>query len=72
MVEEKQQGRMVWFGCHSVLEFFEKRRGKGQKTMGNEGPTITQPIETYGTSMGVGKPLAVEGVEGAIMVKDEK
>jgi hypothetical protein len=39
--------------------------------MGNEGPTITQPIETYGTFMGVGKLLAVEGVEGAIMVKDE-
>jgi hypothetical protein len=54
-----------------VLEFFEKRRGKGQKTMGNEGPTITQPIETYGTFMGVGKLLAVEGVKGAIMVKDE-
>ena len=40
--------------------------------MGNEGPTITQSTETYGTFMGVGKLLAVKVVEGAIMVKDEK
>ena len=38
----------------------------------NTGPTNTQPIEPYSTSMGVGKLLAVEGVKGAIMVQNEQ
>ena len=65
---------MEWCGLGVIQRsfFWNKRKGKGQKKMGNERPTITKPIDTYGTSTGVGKLLAVEGVEMAIMVKDEK
>ena len=66
--EMTRSNGVVWMPFNT--QTFRKNKGKRPENNGNEGPTSTQPIGALWYIHG--KLLAVEGVNGAIMVKDEQ